>query len=46
MKDGKLATLDEGSPPHMRGTRLCEKKEEAKSGITPAHAGNTVVSRL
>ena len=31
-----------GSPPHVRGTRLCECNRLCRIGITPACAGNTL----
>jgi len=34
----------EGSPPHMRGTLLCQHLAAGSWMITPAHAGNTLGS--
>ena len=32
-----------GSPPHTRGTQRSEQSNRSGSGITPAHAGNTLL---
>ena len=33
-----------GSPPRMRGIRAVARKSFAAAGITPAHAGNTILN--
>ncbi len=35
------AKYEQGSPPHMRGTRPPSENYAEGHGITPAHAGNT-----
>ncbi len=35
-----------GSSPHMRGTLTCLEITQAKHGIIPAYAGNTVLQEL
>ena len=40
------ASRTAGSPPRMRGKQQKEVYEALKEGITPAHAGKTIVSRL
>ena len=40
--DGWILITEKGSPPHMRGTALRVSVPLRVSGITPAHAGNSV----
>ena len=44
--EGKSRKTDPGSPPHMRGTPAEYQPVYTLSGITPAHAGNTVKKKF
>ena len=41
-----LSDMSMGSPPHTRGIRRRKKERTRRSGITPAHAGNTPETAL